>query len=219
MKNLALIETHKLTRLLATQRRALASLEASAADFLAFYPAAAALVLVGDKLACRWPVDDARAPARLHGAGTLEEIEAVLLELVDTLAAWQSVQSPLHALRVRVFHHVPDEPEVKITRLEPFSEWAPVASRAGYPPLLNVAPWALLREFAHHYLYAALHERFYEALMAENQQRMQHMDQAVRRIEQESDALRLRRNGLRREEIIEEIEVIMLNVETLNGAP
>jgi F-type H+-transporting ATPase subunit gamma len=38
MKNLALMETHKLARLLATQRRVVASIEAAAADFLAFHP-------------------------------------------------------------------------------------------------------------------------------------------------------------------------------------
>jgi F-type H+-transporting ATPase subunit gamma len=38
MKNLALMETHKLTRVLATQRRVLADLEAAAQDFFAFHP-------------------------------------------------------------------------------------------------------------------------------------------------------------------------------------
>lgn len=51
--------------------------------------------------------------------------------------------------------------------------------------------------------------------MTENQRRVQHMDYAVRRIEQKSEALLQRCNGLRQEEITEEIEVIMLNVETL----
>ncbi len=37
MKNLALLETHKLTVFLGTQRRALASIEAAAQDFLGFY--------------------------------------------------------------------------------------------------------------------------------------------------------------------------------------
>ena len=42
MKNLALLETHRLARFIETQRRAVKSIEAAAADFLAFYPQAAA---------------------------------------------------------------------------------------------------------------------------------------------------------------------------------
>ena len=52
--------------------------------------------------------------------------------------------------------------------------------------------------------------------MAENQRRMQHMDHAMRSIEQDSAELRQKRNMLRQEEIIEEIEVIMLSLEALS---
>src|SRR4030067_3009411 len=38
MKNLALLETRKLNTFLATQRRAVASIEAAAGDFLNYYP-------------------------------------------------------------------------------------------------------------------------------------------------------------------------------------
>ena len=42
MKNLALLETHKLATFLATQRRAVNNIEAAAGDFLSFYPQAPA---------------------------------------------------------------------------------------------------------------------------------------------------------------------------------
>ena len=42
MKNLGLLETHRLETFLATQRRAVASIEAAAQDFLGFYPETAA---------------------------------------------------------------------------------------------------------------------------------------------------------------------------------
>ena len=45
------------------------------------------------------------------------------------------------------------------------------------------------------------------------------MDSAVRRIDEESEALRRRSNSLRQEEITEEIELIMLNIETPAGMP
>ena len=65
------------------------------------------------------------------------------------------------------------------------------------------------------YLFAALQELLYGSLLAENRLRMQHMDSAVRRLEQTSEELVLRRNVLRQEEITEEIEIIMLSVGAL----
>ena len=44
MKNLALLETHKLTAFLDTQRRALSTIESAAQDFLGFYPQASVQV-------------------------------------------------------------------------------------------------------------------------------------------------------------------------------
>jgi len=51
----------------------------------------------------------------------------------------------------------------------------------------------------------------FAALMAENQRRVQHLEQAGQHLEREVDALGKRRNMLRQEEIIEEIEVILLS--------
>lgn len=253
MKNLALMETHKLARFLATQRRAVASIRAAAADFLSFHPhllgadGAArdvylligsergfcgdfnetllhaleahapeggdpALVAIGSRLGARW-AEDPRVVARLDGPSTLEEVTTVLSKVMKTLDDWQAAQPAPGAFRVTVFHHEPEEPRVRITRLDPFGQRAPATPRFGYPPLLNLEPRLFLTRIAEHYLFAALHELFYSSLMAENQQRMQHMDYAVRRIDQRSQALGLMRNSLRQEEITEEIEVIMLSVE------
>lgn len=253
MKNLALMETHKLTRFLATQRRAVASIQAAATDFLSFHPhllsaedAACdvylligsergfcgdfnetllhalqahapeggdpALIAIGSKLGAGW-AEDSRVVARLDGPSALEEVATVLSKVMKTLDDWQAAQPAPRAFRVTVFHHEPEEPQVRVTRLDPFSQWAPATPRFGYPPLLNLEPRLFLTRIAEHYLFAALHELFYSSLMAENQQRMQHMDYAVRRIDQRSQELGLIRNSLRQEEITEEIEVIMLSVE------
>jgi len=89
---------------------------------------------------------------------------------------------------------------------------SPGAARSGHPPLLYLEPRHFLARIVEHYLFAALHEIFYGSLMAENRQRLQHMDYAVRRIEEMFHLLTLKRNSLRQEEITEEIEVIMLSV-------
>ena len=50
--------------------------------------------------------------------------------------------------------------------------------------------------------------------MAENQQRMQHLDGAVRYLDDRLEALAQKGREIRQEEITEEIEVILLNADT-----
>lgn len=252
MKNLALMETHKLSRVLAAQQRVVASIESAAADFLSFHPrllsedaaardvylllgsergfcgdfneavlqalathdaadgGEAALVAVGRRLAARL-ADDPRVVARLEGPSVMEEVEAVLLRLMEALNAWQVAQSPPRPLRLTVFYHQKDS--LQVSRLHPFGQSEPGKPGFSYEPLLNLEPSRFVAGLAEHYLLAALHGLFYDSLMAENQRRMQRMDYAVRRIEQQSAALLRQRNSLRQEEITEEIEVIMLSME------
>jgi F-type H+-transporting ATPase subunit gamma len=54
--------------------------------------------------------------------------------------------------------------------------------------------------------------------MAENRRRLEHMENALHRMEGKIEDLRRRRNVLRQEEIVEEIEVILLSAESLLGA-
>jgi F-type H+-transporting ATPase subunit gamma len=258
MRNLALMEAHKLVRLLETQRRVVASIQSAAADFLAFHPRLhgaeapvhdvclligsergfcgdynevvlnalwraegqsddMTLIAIGSKAASRL-ADDPRVAARLEGPTALEQVEAVLLKVMETLDRWQSAQSPPRGLRLTVFHHGADDPGAMVTRLDPFSAPAPAPARSGGAPLLYLEPQEFFAKLAEHYLFAALHGVFYRSLMAENEQRMRHMDYAMRRIEEDSRILVQQRNSLRQEEITEEIEVIMLNIETLRQA-
>ena len=252
MKNLALMETHKLTRVLANQQRVVASLDAAATDFLSFHPQLltegepgrdvylligsergfcgdfnetllhavamqpgtagdAALVLIGNRLAARL-ADDPRVAACLDGPSVLEEVETVLLRLMDTLNDLQATQSP-RPMRLTAFHHRAGDEGVAHSMLQPFERAVAIKPGFAYEPVLNLEPQRFLTVLAEHYLFAVLHEIFYDSLMAENQRRIRHMDHAVQRIEQRSTELLRRRNSLRQEEITEEIEVIMLSVE------
>jgi F-type H+-transporting ATPase subunit gamma len=250
MKNLALMETRKLTRVLATQHRVVNDITAAAADFLSFHrhlipanddtdeirvlvgsergfcgdfnesilrvaatrPRNAPCIVVGSRLADRLS-DDVRVIARLAGPSVLEEVEPVLLKLMEALDAWGSQRSPSRPLTLQVLHHRAADDAVRVAALQPFAEAEARPPVSGYPPLLNVEPRALLAQLTDQYLFAALHGIFYDSLMAENQRRMQHMDYAVRRIEQDSERLLLQRNSLRQEEITEEIEIIMLSLQ------
>jgi F-type H+-transporting ATPase subunit gamma len=171
-----------------------------------------ALVVVGSRLASR-VADDPRIAMRLDGPNVVEEVEAVLMRVMDAL---KGLRDPIRPLRLSVFHWQSLEEGVKISTLQPFRPFKPMANRYSHPPLLNTEPRAFLGELAAEYLFAVLHELFYSSLMAENQRRMQHMDHAVKCIEQDSTELLHKRNMLRQEEIIEEIEVIMLSLEALS---
>lgn len=256
MKNLSLMETHRLARFLDTQRRVVASVESAAADFLGFHtgllpseeesrevylligsergfcgdfnesllgafddrgtgqPARA--VVIGGKLASKL-TGDPRVAASIDGASVVEEVDAVLSKLVEGINRLNATGTGAGYSLLTVFHHDPDEDRVQISTLSPFKQPRSAGAPFTYAPLLNLEPRSFLTGLAEQYLVALLHELLYRSLMAENQRRMQHMDSAVRLLERTASELWQRRNTLRQEEITEEIEVIMLSVETLRS--
>lgn len=256
MKNLALLETHRLAKFINTQRRAVASIEAAAGDFLAFYPQAAApgdgmqqmlllvigserglcgdfnealleplavarqpsdtlLVAVGSRMEAKLH-DDARISAFVEGPSVVEEVEAALARLVKVLGDLQQ-QRPGQVWRINALYHDDENAKARLRQLLPLAK--PTGRPAySHAPLLNLEPKQFLSQLTDQYLYAALHEVFYASLMSENRMRLEHMDSAIRRLEKDEAALRLRYNALRQEEIIEEIEIIMLSAEALSDA-
>ena len=253
MKNMALMETHKLTGRLPAQQRCAASVDAAVQEFLAFHPQVlgeegaahhVCLVIGSERGFCgdyneallralaqqRWPGGDPdivavgrrlvagldrdpRLVARIEGAGTLEQVEGVLLNVMDALTGSREARAPGGTMRATVLHHAAEEPGVVVTPLDPRSRARGARAGRGHAPLLNLEPRIYFEKLAEHYLLSALHTIFYGSLMAENRRRAQHMDEAVRHIGENSHDLALVRNCLRQEEITEEIEVIMLNVE------
>ncbi len=178
----------------------------------------AAVIVMGYRLSATVMgklADDPRVAAHLDGPAVVEEVQPVLKRLVDTLDASQNRRDSFHPLRLTVFHHHPDKSEVNVSVFQPFRQFEEKTAHFGHPPLLNLPPPAFLTELVNHYLFAALHELFYSSLMAENTRRLQHMDNAIHRIEKDSMELSLKKNRLRQEEITEEIEVIMLSAEAM----
>jgi F-type H+-transporting ATPase subunit gamma len=119
--------------------------------------------------------------------------------------------------RISVLYHDDESGEARLRQLLPLAKPAG-KSVYTHEPLLNLDPPQFFSQLTEQYFYAALHEVFYASLMAENRKRLEHMDNAIRRIEKDEDGLRLRYNGLRQEEIIEEIEIIMLSAEALSDS-
>ncbi len=174
------------------------------------------LIAVGHKLTARVE-GDGRVAACLDGPTVAEEIQPVLVRLVDALRDLQ-VQKELYCpLDLTVVHHSSNAEGMRIQVRQPFRQIRRQAAGFPYPPILNLDPFAFVADLFDQYLYAFLHEVFYSSLMAENQRRFQHMDQAIQRLDGDISDLALKRNVLRQEEITEEIEIIMLSVEALKN--
>lgn len=250
MRTLAIMETAKLSRFLASQTQVVKSMEEAAADFLFFYPEFANPVqsvvtirlMIGSERGFCGDFNEAllRANAKLEadstspapvlmavgsrlwgkiapealdralaGACTVEEVQSVISRVIDELNGL-TVKG---ALRLTVLCQGQDDGAVLSRTLQPFPADLTSASRHLQAPILNLAPAAFYSQLAGHYLFAALHEMFYQSLMAENRQRQRHIDNAARRMDQKIAGLNLKLNEARQEEIIEEIEILMLSAE------
>ena len=258
MKNLALIEIHKLTRYQSAQSLSVANIEQAAQDFLEFNPqsidkdqAKAIAILIGaergfcgdfnEKLIrlvnsdvysgmiaigtrlCNRLSDHPLVITAINGANTAEEVSTILNQLIDAITAITTESSDKHQLNdcsprfqlVAIYH---DHRSAQISQqqiLPAFSRSAQKTSQTGHAPLLNLKPVEFFAELSHHYLYAVLHEIFYLSLLAENQQRLQHLEGAVKHLDDATVNLQRKSQIFRQEEITEEIEVILLNAENL----
>jgi len=250
MKTLALLETRKLTRFLATQQQVVRNIETMADDFRSYYSVGHALapqardvylllgsergfcgdfnemlldalderlqqngvadpllIAVGRKLHQRLD-GDARLVSSLDGASVVEAVEAILGQLVEELARLQQQYGPF---RLSVIHHAAETASVLTDQIMPPFQQAAPPPRLGHAPRLNLTPEDFYSEMLDQYLFASLYFLIYTSLMAESRRRMQHLEGAIRRLDEQAAELNLRRNTLRQEEITEEIEVILLS--------
>ncbi len=167
------------------------------------------LLAVGRKLGTKLE-GDPRAVALLDGASVAEEVEKILNRLVDTLT---TLQQRYGAFSLTAVYHRAAANDIRTVRVLPPFQESPPSPRFAFAPRLTLEPEAFFAALLDHYLFAALHAMAYTSLMAENHRRMEHLEGAVRRLEQDVAELARQRNILRQEEITEEIEVIMLSVE------
>ena len=243
MKNLALMETRKLARSLDAQRESVRLVEAVAADFLRFHPRFAAqpaagprallvvgsergfcgdfneellaalapgdapLLAVGGKLGARLDKHPALA-AQFDGPAVAEDVAAVLNRLAPAIGRLRQ-GGGLDVLHQRAGSPMPSRKRL----LPPFTQAPPGPAAGLHAPLLHLAPERFYAELLRHYLFAALQEIFHASLMAENQRRIQHLEGAIQRLEEKTEAFARRSRTLRQEEITEEIEVVLLGVE------
>ncbi len=169
--------------------------------------AAASLLAVGQKL--RQLLEAAgRSATWITGASVVEEVNTVLSEIVASLASLYR-RFPTFNLYA-IYHH---GREGILTRkiLPPFSTLQRSSADNRCAPRLYLSPEDFFLALSQEYLFSALSEVLFMALMAENYQRMSHLEAAVKYLDDELEALMRRFRLLRQEEIVEEIEVILLS--------
>jgi len=165
------------------------------------------LIVVGHKLHLVMEEDD-RVTEFIAGASVAEEVMTVLEQVAQALALLQSQHG---VLTLHGIYLSSDDSIATPRLLPPFTAAHDQPPRYAHAPLLNLSTTEFLLELTEHYLFAALNEMLYTALMAENHRRVIHLEGAVQHLDDESIELQHRSNALRQEEITEEIEVILLN--------
>lgn len=142
----------------------------------------------------------------LTGASVSEELPQVLAQVVSGTHAQLSGQ---RATSLQLIYHSDEQGTLRSRRLLPPEVSGETAARP-VAPLLNLEPETFFTEFLQHYLYLGLTELFSISLLAENHLRVQHLEGAVRRLDDRLANLTSRGRALRQEEITEEIETILL---------
>ena len=250
MKNLAMIETRKLSAFLEAQSEAVRCIETAASDFLSFFPLPTPVssatrhivLLIGSERGFCGDFNDALAKAlsdrlarqpeahflvignklngrlsatlpenqltAFDGASVAEDVPAILNRLAESI---DRLHRSGDDLELTVWFNRHESPDVQeLTLLPPFKDLPPLAPPYSHAPLLNLPANDYFLELTEHYLLAILHEIFHVSLMAENQRRVQHLEAAIRRLDDKTESLAKQANASRQEEITEEIEVILL---------
>jgi len=164
------------------------------------------LILVGRKLALKF-LEDKRVVESIDGPNAGEEIPLVISQLAKTLTRFPSSDW-------KIIHNSYTSAGTRVEVTAPFEfPRRKSAKKLQFPPLLNVAPPDLRPQIFEQYLFALFYGIFYESFMAENHERLRHMDGALNKLREDEERLRRLSNALRQETITEELEVIMLNVD------
>lgn len=164
-------------------------------------------IIVGRKL-YNLMQDDPHIYQQISGPNVVEEVPVVLEQTVQILTKLQQ-QQPLMSLYS--VYHGGEQGMITKKLLPPFQQKQLQPQRFQHAPELNLSPEDFLVNVAEQYLFTALHELLYTSLLEENHNRIMHLDGAVKHLESKVDELTQQCNILRREEITEEIEVILLN--------
>jgi len=170
----------------------------------------AAVVAVGHRLASRLSRRIALA-AVVEAPSVADEVQPAITQLISTLEQLPAARGKLLPMVTTVLYQGMSGRFSGVQAKQLFHAFPDERRKFEDRPRLYLEPLAFFRELTDHYLFAVLHGLFYSALLAENERRLQHLEGALRRVENTREQLTLRANALRQEEITEEIEIILLS--------
>ena len=175
------------------------------------------VVVVGTRLAARLGADP-RIIAVIRGPSVAEEVPQVIKQTIGAAQELPASGDGVAPGALFILSHRA-EGEVPARRCV-FPPAPPAIGKAPVrAPRTYLGARELFAALLAHFLWAVLHASFYGSLMAENRRRLQHMEGAIRRLEERTDGLQRKVQMLRQEEITEEIEIIMLSGDVLRNAP
>jgi len=149
----------------------------------------------------------------LYGPNVTEEVNHVIEQLISTVKNYEQKGISIQLL---VMHNENGKDNPVTTHILPaFQQTTQQNIHHNTPAQQNLSNSHLFSDLVDEYVFAALNDIFYDALMTENQRRVQHLESAVHQLSEKINALSLKRNEIRQEEITEEIEVIMLSANIL----
>lgn len=177
---------------------------------------AAQVIAVGRRLAGKLEGNPLMV-ASVEGASVVEEVDATLMRLLETLEKLNAGGARFSPLGLTVIHHAHvgegHDEEVRTVRL--YRDFGAEKPKHQVPPDLLVPPAVFQAGLLEQYLFAVLHQVYYSSLMAENRQRYQQMQAALGKMDKKVADWKMKINHVRQEEITEEIEEIMLSAEAL----
>lgn len=165
---------------------------------------APALLVVGSRLATKLESHPG-VIAQLDGATLTEDVPNVLSRLMDTLHTTSQQLSGDGVALLGLAHEADGEPTLR--HLLPIVPQATAAF--SHAPCLQLPAPEFFAELLDQYLLATLYGLLYESLAAENRQRLAHMEHALDRLDETLAHMAIKRNALRQEKVVEEIEVIL----------
>jgi F-type H+-transporting ATPase subunit gamma len=176
-----------------------------------------AVIAVGQRIVTRLDSEPTwRKAVALAGATATEDVPNILDALLQAITTLEREQG---SIGLTVVYHGNETGDLhERTLLPPLSETPRPKRRFSHPPLLNLKAAEMFAELLDQYLIAALEEVLYTSLMAENQRRVQRLDAAIRHLDRRQTELSRQSRALRQEEIIEEIEVLLLSIDTTSRA-
>lgn len=169
----------------------------------ALVPGPSKVLAIGRKIGLRLE-GDATLAGILEGPGTTGEIPGIIEGLVPRLSEFSGNDW------VFIHHQADDLPE-KVLVLHPLRRaWERVEGKNAYPPLITLSTEELAAGLFEQFLLALLNRAFTLSFLAENRQRLQHMNGALDALDETLGELEKHGHELRQEEITEELEILLL---------